>query len=142
MLSAAFYAIGGQRSHAKLVIPSCQILLRNLNQMLEAGPAVISSIMGLYPDHFVKQMKASGIKWFATATTVSEAKTAADAGADVIIAQGMEAGGHRGALMQQRRKRVWSAFLAYCPPLRMPSKSPWSRRKELAMGVGSLPLFC
>jgi len=65
--------------------------------MLEAGPAVISSIMGLYPDHFVKQMKASGIKWFATATTVSEAKTAADAGADVIIAQGMEAGGHRGA---------------------------------------------
>ncbi len=65
--------------------------------MLEAGPAVISSIMGLYPDHFVKRMKANGIKWLATATTVSEARDAENAGADAIIAQGMEAGGHRGA---------------------------------------------
>ena len=65
--------------------------------MLEAGPPIVSSIMGLYPDHFVARMKTKGIKWFATATTVSEAKDAADAGADVIIAQGMEAGGHRGA---------------------------------------------
>ena len=65
--------------------------------MLEAGPTVISSIMGLYPDRFVTRMKANGIKWFATATTVSEAKAAESAGADVIIAQGMEAGGHRGA---------------------------------------------
>jgi nitronate monooxygenase len=65
--------------------------------MLEAGPAIISSIMGLYPDHFVKRMKANGIKWFATVTTVGEAKAAENAGADAIIAQGMEAGGHRGA---------------------------------------------
>lgn len=65
--------------------------------VLEAGPPVISSVMGLYPDHFVTRMKANGIKWFATATTVSEAKAAENAGADVIIAQGMEAGGHRGA---------------------------------------------
>jgi nitronate monooxygenase len=65
--------------------------------LLEAGPPIISSIMGLYPDHFVTRMKAKGIKWFATATTVTEAKEAEDAGADVIIAQGMEAGGHRGA---------------------------------------------
>lgn len=65
--------------------------------MLEAGPPIISSIMGLYPDHFVARMKAKSIKWFATATTVSEAKAAERAGADVIVAQGMEAGGHRGA---------------------------------------------
>ena len=65
--------------------------------MLEAGPAIISSIMGLYPKHFVARMKAKGVKWFATATTVGEAKAAEQAGADVIIAQGMEAGGHRGA---------------------------------------------
>jgi nitronate monooxygenase len=64
--------------------------------MLEAGPAIISSIMGLYPSHFVARMKAKGAKWFATATTVSEAKAAEHAGADVVIAQGMEAGGHRG----------------------------------------------
>jgi nitronate monooxygenase len=65
--------------------------------VLEAGSPIISSIMGLYPDHFVGRIKAKGIKWFATATTVTEAKAAEDAGADVIIVQGMEAGGHRGA---------------------------------------------
>ncbi len=65
--------------------------------MLEAGPSIISSIMGVFPEHFVARMKRSGIKWFATVTTVAEAKAAESAGADVIIAQGMEAGGHRGA---------------------------------------------
>jgi nitronate monooxygenase len=65
--------------------------------MLEAGPAIISSIMGVYPPEFVRRMKARGIKWFATASTVTEARLAAEAGADVIVAQGMEAGGHRGA---------------------------------------------
>jgi nitronate monooxygenase len=65
--------------------------------MLEAGPAIVSSIMGIYPDPFVARLKEKGIKWFATATTVSEAQTAERAGADAIVAQGMEAGGHRGA---------------------------------------------
>ena len=65
--------------------------------MLQAGPPIISSIMGVFPDHFVARMKAAAIKWFATVTTVAEAKAAESAGADVIIAQGMEAGGHRGA---------------------------------------------
>jgi nitronate monooxygenase len=65
--------------------------------LLDAGPAIISSIMGLYPPPFVDRMKARGIRWFATVTTVAEAKAARDAGADAIVAQGMEAGGHRGA---------------------------------------------
>jgi nitronate monooxygenase len=65
--------------------------------MLEVGPPIISSIMGLYPESFVAKMKSKGIKWFANATTVAEARGAENAGADVIVAQGMEAGGHRGA---------------------------------------------
>ncbi len=65
--------------------------------MLEVAPPIISSIMGLYPERFVARMKSNEIKWFATVTTVNEAKTAESAGADVIVAQGMEAGGHRGA---------------------------------------------
>jgi nitronate monooxygenase len=65
--------------------------------VLAAKPKVISSIMGLYAPHFVAKMKAHDILWFATATTVAEARAAQDAGADAIIAQGMEAGGHRGA---------------------------------------------
>ena len=65
--------------------------------MLEAKPTIISSIMGLYPNSFVKQMKTKGILWFATATSVAEALEAEFRGADVIVAQGMEAGGHRGS---------------------------------------------
>jgi nitronate monooxygenase len=65
--------------------------------MLEAGPTIISSIMGLYSQTFVEKMKARGVRWFAAATTVAEARAAEEAGADAIVAQGMEAGGHRGA---------------------------------------------
>lgn len=67
------------------------------NAMIEASPRAMSSIMGLYPAAVVDKMKAEGIHWFATVTTVSEALAAEAAGADVLIAQGMEAGGHRGA---------------------------------------------
>jgi len=65
--------------------------------VLAARPSVASSIMGVYPPDFVAKMRASGIDWWATATTVAEALAAEAAGADGILAQGMEAGGHRGA---------------------------------------------
>jgi nitronate monooxygenase len=54
----------------------------------------------VFPPAFVSRLKDRGIAWFATATTLAEAKAARDAGADVIIAQGYEAGGHRGAFEQ------------------------------------------
>jgi nitronate monooxygenase len=65
--------------------------------MLGTRPSVVSSIMGLYPPDVVAEMKALGITWFAVATTVAEALAAEAAGADVVVAQGSEAGGHRGA---------------------------------------------
>ncbi len=65
--------------------------------LLAAGPRVVSSIMGLFPDAFVALLKARGIAWFACATTLAEARAAEAAGADAVVAQGIEAGGHRGA---------------------------------------------
>lgn len=65
--------------------------------LLAARPAAVSSIMGLFPPGFVSQLKAQGIAWFANVTTVAEARAAEAAGADVLVAQGAEAGGHRGA---------------------------------------------
>ena len=70
--------------------------------LLEARPAAVSSIMGLFPEAFVERARSLGIRWFATATTVGEAVAAAAAGADAIVAQGMEAGGHRGAFEAER----------------------------------------
>ena len=64
--------------------------------MLDAAPPIISSVMGLYKPEFVARMRAKGIVWFANVSTVAEAVAAEAAGADVVVAQGMEAGGHRG----------------------------------------------
>ena len=85
--------------------------------MLEVGPTIISSIMGLYPPAFVDRMKAKGIKWFATVTTVAEAKTAQDAGADVIVAQGMEAGGHRGAFDPAKAETCMVGLFSLLPAI-------------------------
>jgi nitronate monooxygenase len=53
--------------------------------------------------------------WFATATTVAEAKAAEAAGADAVIAQGMEAGGHRGAFHAEDAERQMVGLMALLP---------------------------
>jgi nitronate monooxygenase len=83
--------------------------------MLEAAPKVISSIMGLYEPAFVSELKARGILWFATATTVGEAKAAETAGADALVAQGMEAGGHRGAFHPEEAEQQSVGLIALLP---------------------------
>lgn len=83
--------------------------------MLEAGPAIISSIMGLYPEAFVARMKERGIRWLANVTTVAEARAAVAAGADAVVAQGMEAGGHRGAFDAARAEAGLVGLFALLP---------------------------
>lgn len=83
--------------------------------LLAASPAVVSSIMGLYPPDFVAALKARGIAWFATVTTVAEALAAEQAGADVIVAQGAEAGGHRGAFEAADAERHAVGLFALLP---------------------------
>jgi nitronate monooxygenase len=83
--------------------------------LLAAAPLVASSVMGLFPPAFVARLKAAGIAWFATATTVAEAKAAEAAGADAIIAQGMEAGGHRGCFDASRAELDLVGLVALVP---------------------------
>ncbi|MGR3512568.1 MAG: NAD(P)H-dependent flavin oxidoreductase [Paracoccaceae bacterium] len=83
--------------------------------MLAAGPHVISSIMGVYPAPFVSRMKERGVKWFATVTSVTEAREAEAAGADVIVAQGLEAGGHRGSFSAEDASRSMVGLFSLLP---------------------------
>jgi nitronate monooxygenase len=83
--------------------------------VLDAAPKVISSIMGLYPPSFVAELKKHGIVWFAAVTTVAEARAAEKAGADVIVAQGMEAGGHRGGFQADEAERQMAGLMALVP---------------------------
>jgi nitronate monooxygenase len=85
--------------------------------LLEVEPPVVSSIMGLYPPKFVAELKARGIAWFACATTVSEALAAEAAGADAIVAQGVEAGGHRGAFDAAQAEQLAVGLFALLPRL-------------------------
>lgn len=84
---------------------------------LAAAPKAASSIMGLYPASFVSELKKHGILWLATATTVAEAKAAEDAGADAVIAQGMEAGGHRGAFHPEKAEHQAAGLMALLPQI-------------------------
>ena len=61
-----------------------------------ASPPIVSSVMGLYPPELIANLKSRKIAWFANVSTVAEAKSAEAAGADAVVVQGMEAGGHRG----------------------------------------------
>jgi nitronate monooxygenase len=83
--------------------------------LLEAAPPIVSSVMGLYPPDFVAELKARGIIWFANISTVAEARAAEAAGADVIVAQGMEAGGHRGCFDAAAAERQLVGLFALLP---------------------------
>ena len=83
--------------------------------ILAAGPAIVSSIMGVYPPDVVAKLKQRGIAWFATVTTVAEAMAAEAAGADVVVAQGAEAGGHRGSFDAAEAERRAVGLFALLP---------------------------
>jgi nitronate monooxygenase len=59
-------------------------------------PRVVSFHFGLPDAPLLTRVKRSGAQVWSSATTVAEARWLAAKGADVIIAQGLEAGGHRG----------------------------------------------
>lgn len=83
--------------------------------LLEARAPIVSSVMGLYPPEFVARLKADNISWFANTSTVTEAKAAEAAGADVVVVQGMEAGGHRGCFDAGKAEREMVGLASLVP---------------------------
>ncbi|RWE58943.1 nitronate monooxygenase [Mesorhizobium sp.] len=67
-----------------------------LDIVLELRPKVVSFHFGLPDTKIVQQLKEAGCVLLCSATTVSEARQIEAAGVNAIIAQGYEAGGHRG----------------------------------------------
>ncbi|MEW6437601.1 MAG: nitronate monooxygenase [Pseudomonadota bacterium] len=63
---------------------------------LAARPEVVSFHFGLPSAARIGALREAGIILFASATNLAEARQAAAAGVDAIVAQGYEAGGHRG----------------------------------------------
>ena len=67
-----------------------------LEVFLEEKPAVVSFHFGLPRPETIAALKDAGITLLASATRVEEAEIIAGSGVDAIVAQGIEAGGHRG----------------------------------------------
>ena len=69
-------------------------------EVIEAcPPAAVSFHFGLPEKKLVDRIKAAGAKIISSATTVEEARWLEREGTDVIVAQGYEAGGHRGMFL-------------------------------------------
>lgn len=85
--------------------------------MLKVAPKAVSSIMGIYNSDFVAKIKKRGILWFANATTVAEARAAEAGGADAVVAQGMEAGGHRGSFHADDAEQQTVGLFALLPQI-------------------------
>jgi len=67
-----------------------------LELLIETRPPIVSFHFGLPPADRIAALRGAGIALIATVTSVEEARACASAGIDAIVAQGFEAGGHRG----------------------------------------------
>lgn len=67
-----------------------------LEVLLEERPPIVSFHLGLPAQDRIDALKKAGITLLASATTLEEGYQLEEAGIDVIVAQGIEAGGHRG----------------------------------------------
>jgi nitronate monooxygenase len=67
-----------------------------LTTILAAKPKVVSFHFGLPSGEWIRALREAGIVLLGTATCLAEARASVEAGVQVIVAQGYEAGGHRG----------------------------------------------
>jgi nitronate monooxygenase len=70
-----------------------------LEALLAAAPRVVSFHFGLPSAHAIEALKAHGVVLIGCATSVAEAQALEAGGMDAIVAQGAEAGGHRGTFL-------------------------------------------
>ncbi len=79
--------------------------------LLEEQPAVVSFHFGLPKSAWIEQLQNRGILTLACVTSLSEARLAIEAGVDALVAQGIEAGGHRGTFDPHQDSRLTTTDL-------------------------------
>lgn len=79
--------------------PFCPDFDKQMEVVLSHKIAVFSFTFGQLESRWIKALKQNKTLIMGTATTVSEARSLADAAVDMIVLQGCEAGGHRGTFL-------------------------------------------
>jgi nitronate monooxygenase len=97
---APYYQEFGLDPHAAAPAPQRAPFDENWCALVEEmRPAVVSFHFGLPADALLGRVKAAGCKVIASATSAEEARWLQARGIDAVIAQGLEAGGHRGIFL-------------------------------------------
>jgi len=96
----SYYAELGIDSSAAAVVPNRTPFDEAMcDAVVALEPAVVSFHFGLPPRTLLERVRAAGARILSSATTVEEARWLESEGCDAVIAQGFEAGGHRGMFL-------------------------------------------
>jgi nitronate monooxygenase len=78
--------------------------------VLDAQVPVFSFIYGVPPRELLDECRARNMATIGTATTPDEAAVLQDAGIDIVVASGFEAGGHRGSFLRPSEESLTGTF--------------------------------
>lgn len=78
--------------------------------LLDANVPVFSFICGIPPKEFLDECRARRIATIGAATTPDEAVVLEQAGVDIVVASGFEAGGHRGSFVLPAEESLTGTF--------------------------------
>lgn len=106
----------------------------------EFAPQVVSFHFGLPAQSLLERVRATGAKIIASATSVEEARWLDDRGCDAIIAQGVEAGGHRG-MFQSTDIATQAGVFALTPQIVDAVRAPVIASGAIADGRGVAAAF-
>jgi nitronate monooxygenase len=81
-----------------------------IEALLDVRPPVASFIFGIPPVHILEECRRLGIVTIGSATTPDEAEAISDAGMDLVVASGFEAGGHRGSFLKPAEASLMGSF--------------------------------
>lgn len=108
--------------------------------MLAARPAVWSFVFGVPPDWVLDRCRALGIVTVGAATTPYEARLLADAGVDMVVATGSDAGGHRVAFAEPPERHLLGT-MSLIPQVRDAVRIPVIAAGGIADGRGIAAAF-
>lgn len=78
--------------------------------LIEARPPAFSFVFGIPAPTILAECRRRGIVTIGTATSIAEAQALDEAGVDLIVATGMEAGGHRVSFLERAEESLIGSF--------------------------------